>query len=217
MGCYEYHNVKICFIGHASLKIKYKDKIIYIDAYANPESKAYEEKGSIIMITHEHFDHCSPDLVEKIADKNSVIIVPKGSKCIDALKQKGLDVVEMVEGESRVFENVEIKAVPAYNIDKPYHYRGLGVGYLIKVNNITLYHPGDTDLIPEMQKLKGKVDVFFAPISGIYVMNDDEATQAVEVIKPRIVIPIHYNYLEGLEKDPRIFKEKVKGAEVIIL
>ncbi len=217
MGCFDYKGIRVCLIGHASVKLKHGNKIIFIDAYANPDSEEYEEKGSIILVTHEHFDHCSPDLIKKIYDSQSVIVVPYNSKCAKELKERGFKVEEMKENETKTINDVEIKAVPAYNINKPYHPRGLGVGYLVKLNDVVFYHPGDTDVIPEMQKLNGLVDVFFAPISGIYVMNEDEAKEAVEIIKPKVVIPMHYNYLEGLEKDPRIFKEKVEDAEVIIL
>ena len=120
-------------------------------------------------------------------------------------------------GDEIEIEGIRIKAVPSYNIGKPFHPKGKGVGYVIEMDGKKIYHAGDTDAIPEMREIE--VDIALLPIGGTYTMDDIEASEAVKnLIKTKVVIPMHYNYLEGLEKDPNRFKELVgDSAEVVIL
>ncbi|NPA38453.1 MAG: MBL fold metallo-hydrolase [Candidatus Nanohaloarchaeota archaeon] len=211
MGCFKYGNVEMCLIGHASVKLKTQNFTVYIDPYANLDSKLYEDKADYVLITHEHFDHCSLDALKKVCKENCTVVVPKNSKCSDVVKEAvpNAELIELSEGETADLPNLKITAVPAYNTDKPYHPRGLGIGYVVNAEDVTVYHPGDTDFIPEMESLKGKVDVFFVPISGVYVMDEFDAVKAVKTILPKIAVPMHYNYLEGLEKDAEKFAELV--------
>ncbi len=213
--------IKITHIGHASIKITTpENKIIYFDPYAYPE-KGYEEKANLVFISHEHFDHCAPEIIKKIAveGKTKIIAHPNcQSKLLDIKAEK----MFLMPGDKREIDGISLEVVHAYNQSKPFHPKGSGNGYVIKLNNLSLYHPGDTDVIDEMKELKGKVDVFFCPISGTYVMDEKDALKAIEYICPSIVIPIHYNYLEGLEKDPYKFKQAARekfgdDVEVIVL
>ncbi len=220
MGRITINNIEIELIGHDSFKLKTSSgKVIYFDPFAYPQSSSYEDKASYVFISHEHFDHCSIEVLRKIANENTKIIAPERCKeKIDSLPGKRIYV--NAETPMKV-DDLDVLVVHAYNPSKPYHPKGMGNGYVVDVEGMRFYHPGDTDFIPEMEKLKGKVDVFFVPISGIYVMDEDDALKAIKAIMPRYVIPMHYNYLEGLEKDPEKFKEKVeneiKNVEVIIL
>jgi len=88
------------------------------------------------------------------------------------------------------------------------------VGYLIKVEDKTIYHAGDTDLIPEMKKL-GSVDVALLPTGDKYTMDSVEAAEAALLIKPKVAIP-----MRTWGKDPKEFKERVEtnsDSEVIVL
>ncbi len=203
---YTYNNVSIHHLGHASIMLEYGDLTIYFDPFANPD-KYYDKKANIVLISHEHFDHCSPDVLKRICDETTTIIAHQN--CKEKLEEIKGEKHYLKPGEKTEVEGIKIESVHAYNINKPYHPKGSGNGYLVEINNTRFYHPGDTDRIEEMKSLKDKVDVFFVPISGTYVMDVDEAVEAVKDIMPKIVIPMHYNYLEGLEKDPNIFKEKV--------
>ncbi|MEM2004008.1 MAG: MBL fold metallo-hydrolase, partial [Nitrososphaerota archaeon] len=109
---------------------------------------------------------------------------------------------------------VRYLVVPAYNVNKfrapgvvfhPKEYGG--VGYIIEVDNIRIYHPGDTDLIEEMKTL-GRIDVALLPVSGTYVMTAEEAAKAVDIIKPDLAIPMHFGEIVGSEKDAQTFKSK---------
>ena len=117
-------------------------------------------------------------------------------------------------------ENVKISSLPAYNIDKPFHSKDENwVGYLIKINDILIYHAGDTDFIPEMQKLTGykqsdKKFVALIPIGGRFTMSVEEAVEAVKMIKPDIVIPMHYGSIVGTQEDAQEFYDLCKDEGI---
>lgn len=103
-----------------------------------------------------------------------------------------------------------VKAVHAYNIPggsstRKVHHRGECVGYLIAIEGKTIYHAGDTDLIPEMAGL-GRVDLAFLPIGGTFTMDLGDAMDAVKVIKPETAVPINH-----LKTDPLAFKRQVES------
>lgn len=204
-------NVEIEWFGHATFMVKAGGKTIYFDPFVLPNEP---EKADLILITHEHYDHCSPEHVDKIKKEETVIITTESS----ARKLSG-NVQTIKEWGMLELDGIKIYAVPAYNIDKPFHPRGLGVGFILEVENTRIYHAGDTDCIPEMKEVKA--DIALLPIGGTYTMNVDEAVKAALTIKPKVVIPMHFGYIEGTEADPNSFKEKVmagsKEIEVVIL
>ncbi|MCD6279327.1 MBL fold metallo-hydrolase [Candidatus Micrarchaeota archaeon] len=197
MGSFEYNGVKITVFGHASVMLESKEgKIIYIDPYILPEGDV--EKADLVIFTHEHYDHCVDP--SKIKKDDTILI---GSNCKYAQKDiKPKDKISL--------DWVVIDAVYAYNINKKFHPKGAGVGVIVNIDGVRIYHASDTDFIPEMKELKGKVDIALLPIGGTYTMNVDEAVEAVKAIKPKIVVPIHYNIINGTEADPNEFAEKVK-------
>ncbi|MCD6471435.1 MBL fold metallo-hydrolase [bacterium] len=198
---FELDGIKIFWLGHASFKIKAVNKIIYIDPYNITE----DEKADFILVTHEHFDHFDPKSIKAISDDKTIVIGPPTERKIKT-------------GETLTFDNIKIEAVEAYNVEKSFHPRGLGVGYLIEIDKKTIYHAGDTDFIPEMKNLAGKIDVALLPIGGTYTMDIKDAVEAVKTIKPKYVIPMHYGTLKETMADPEEFKKLVNGfSQVKIL
>jgi L-ascorbate metabolism protein UlaG (beta-lactamase superfamily) len=180
--------VVVKWLAHSGFEIKADEKIIYVDLEEHGEPS---EKADLILVTHSHADHCDPNKVKKVRKEGTVIIAPE-----DCVSKIGGNVKTLKAGEEMSFGNIRIKAVDAYNTKRfrspgnPYHPKGLGVGYLIMAEGKTIYHAGDTDLIPEMRKL-GKVDVALLPSGGTYTMDDIEAADAAVVIKPKIVLSMH--------------------------
>lgn len=184
----------IQWLGHASVVIT-GSKTIYIDPWKLGKSSP----ADIILITHDHYDHCSPDDIAKITKKDTVIVAPKD--CASRLKAKAVK-----PGDTVTINGVTIKAVPAYNIGKQFHPRGNNwVGYLVTMDGRTIYHPGDTDAIPEMEGLKP--DIAFFPIGGTYTMDAKEAAGVANKMQPGLAIPMHYGDIVGSKKDAERFKE----------
>ncbi len=197
----------IHWLGHDTFKIV-GEKTIYTDPFKIKK----KDTADIIMITHEHFDHCSPEDVEKLQGSNTVIVAT--ADCVKKLSGK----IKIVKPNDRLnIGGIDIEAVPSYNTNKSFHPRANGwVGYIFTVKGQKIYIAGDTDYIPEMKDFK--VDIALLPVSGTYVMTADEAIKAALAIKPKIVIPMHYGSIVGSKDDAKRFAEGLTGkVEVVIL
>jgi len=202
MNSTTYDEVKITWLGHASFLIEGDGMYVYIDPYVLPENPP---KADIILSTHEHYDHCPDDNIKLLMKDDTLVVCPKG--CCMKLSPHGIRCQSISEGDVVEHRGVKIEAVPAYNIGKPFHPRGLGVGYIIEIGRVRIYHAGDTDLIPEMKNIQ--TDIALLPIGGTYTMDMEDAAKAVSLISPKVVIPMHYNYLKGLERDAKEFEKLV--------
>ncbi|MCL7385214.1 MAG: MBL fold metallo-hydrolase [Thaumarchaeota archaeon] len=211
----EFGGIKISWLGHDAFRLK-NDKTIYIDPY---KIKG-KEVADIILITHEHFDHLSVDDINKISSENSVIVAAR--PCANQLgRVKAKEIKYVKPGDELEIDGVKIRTVPAYNITKfrepgrPFHPKDAGgVGYIVNMKGISIYHVGDSDFIPEMKELK--VDVLLVPVSGTYVMTAEEAASVANAIMPKLAIPMHYGAIVGSERDAELFKKLAK-CEVKIL
>ncbi|MGI0046226.1 MAG: MBL fold metallo-hydrolase [Nitrosotalea sp.] len=213
----EYKGVKISWLGHDAFLLEKESRII-IDPYRISKPLDVD----MILVSHEHFDHMSLEDVKKVSSNKTTIVAAK--ECISKLtgiacKEK----IGLSPGQEKTINGIKLKAIPAYNIDKinpdtkkPFHPKEDNkIGFLIDIHGTTIYHTGDSDLIAEMSNLQP--DVLLVPVSGTYVMNASEAAQAVDVIKPKIAVPMHYGAIVGSLQDAQDFKNAVKHCEVHIL
>ncbi|MFO7872416.1 MAG: MBL fold metallo-hydrolase [Candidatus Undinarchaeales archaeon] len=207
-----FNGVEIGWLIHDCFKIKKDNLTVYIDPY---ELKSNQEKADLILITHDHYDHCDPKSVENIRKEGTKIITNKAA----SLKIGGSEVISA--GETKEFKGMKIEAVPAYNTKEErleYHPKEDGcLGFVLKLGEVKIYHSGDSDLIDEMDKIKA--DVALLPVSGTYVMNPKEAVEAVKKIKPKLAIPMHIEAgVVGTREDAEEFKSLVpENIEVKIL
>ncbi|MBS3167301.1 MBL fold metallo-hydrolase [Candidatus Woesearchaeota archaeon] len=205
-------NIK--WLGNSGFKlISNSGKIIYIDPFKTTET----EKADLILITHEHYDHCSPEDVIKLSKPDTIIVTVPDCQSKLALTFNKIKNLKLVEpGKKLVIEDIEIEAVPAYNIGKNFHRKENDwVGFIINMGNKRIYHAGDTDLIPEMSNLKD-IDLALIPIGGTYTMNSEEAAKCTETIKPKIAIPMHYGTIVGTLEDAEKFKKLAKCEAKIL-
>jgi L-ascorbate metabolism protein UlaG (beta-lactamase superfamily) len=197
----------IHWLGHDTFKIS-GGKVIYTD----PFNIQKEDAADLILITHEHYDHCSPVDVKKIQKTDTVIVAPPDC----AAKLSG-NIKTVAPGDKLTVGGIEIEAVPSYNTNKQFHTKSRNwVGYIITLNGQRIYLAGDTDFIPEMRTFKA--DIALLPVSGTYVMTAEEAVEAALAINPKIAVPMHYNSIVGTKKDAKKFADGLKGRiEVKIL
>lgn len=214
-------DVEIKWLGHSGFLIK-NSKTVYIDPY---KIKDDSEKADFILITHSHYDHCSVEDMQKIVQEGTKIIIPADCQSKIARFNVPVKMIVVEPGHEINFQGVRITTVPAYNIDKSFHTKDEGwVGYVIRMNDVYIYHSGDTDVIPEMQKLTGYSGgngefVALLPVGGRFTMTAEEAAEAAGIIKPSLAIPMHYGSIIGSESDAKDFEQlcKEKGIKVRIL
>ena len=187
----------ISIIHHSS--IKFSDNIkIYFDPYEINENN---NNADIIFITHSHYDHYSENDIKKIYNAKTKFIIPKDlEKELLNLGIKKENIVTVAPNNNYNVLDISFKTIPAYNINKPFHPKENNwVGYLINYNNFIYYIAGDTDITEDNKLIK--CDVAFLPIGGKYTMNYKEAAELTNIIKPKIVVPIHYGLIIGTTKD----------------
>lgn len=197
--------LEIKWLGHSGFRIT-NDKSIYIDPYI---LSSKDTNADLIIISHEHYDHCDKNKINQLIYEGTSIIASEGceEKLLSLNDRMSNRIMILEEGREFNVDNIRVVAVPAYTIHKTNHPRGLGVGYLIYFEGKVLYFAGDTDMIPEMKLLREKnIDVAFLPIGGTYTMNAKEAAEAVKLIRPKIAVPMHYGKLVGSEKDAEDFR-----------
>ena len=197
------------WLGHASFRVTVGRAHVYIDPYRVPEGAP---AADLILITHGHYDHFSPQDVERLTKRETWLVGPAAVAERVSGQVHRIGPGETLEDE--LVRGIHVSAVAAYNTSKrnpdgePFHPRDAGwVGYELNVRGERLYHSGDTDVIPEMDSVTG-VDVALLPVSGVYVMTAQEAAEAARRIQPRVAVPMHWGSHIGTEHDARTFADK---------
>ncbi len=193
---------------HNSIGIRDKDRMIYLDPF---QIKGRPGDASFILITHDHYDHFSPEDIEKVANSHTVLIVPeKMRKKADELAGRVGRIESVKPEESREIAGLEIETVRAYNLLKPFHKKSADwVGYILTIDGMRIYIAGDTDATKEAEKVK--CDVALVPIGGTYTMDAKKAAELINKIRPQVAIPVHYGNIVGSSEDSKVFAANVKA------
>ena len=184
-------DVDIFFIGHGSLMFRFNDYVIHIDPVRSSGKYDSLPQADLILVTHEHYDHLDTDLISSLR-KNGTIMFCSNS-CISKIPWAQV----MKPGDIRTTGKAEVEAVSAYNIvnerskGQPFHPKGVGNGYIIKLGNKKFYIAGDTENTPEMKALKG-INVAFLPMNLPYTMTPAMVADAAKAFKPEILYPYHF-------------------------
>jgi len=214
----EISGVKIDYLGHDGFLISNGKKII-IDPYQISDKIG---KADILLITHGHYDHCSIEDVKKVVQNGTVVVCP--ADCQSKILGVGdvqLDIQVVEVGDVIDLGGIKIECISAYNKNKDYHPKSEGwLGYVIKIGNVIIYHAGDSDFIPEMQKLSGygkhgNTFVALLPVSGKFVMDAEEAAEAASILNPSLAVPMHYGAgVAGTIEDALRFVELCRGKNI---
>ncbi len=216
----------VSYHGHSIVKIKTGDYTILIDPFINgnelTDLTAADEKPDAILLTHAHNDHVG-DTVEIAKRNKAQVIAPV--ELATYLSTQGVDAVGMNLGGAHEFDFGVVKFTKAFHSssftteDGRVVYGGMPAGILFKAEGKVIYHAGDTEVFGDMEILgkRNKIDLAFVPIGDFFTMGPEDAAYAVELLKPKVVVPVHYNTFPPIKQDPEHFKSLVKDARVNIL
>jgi len=213
---------KITWFGHATFKIEVADKVVLVDPWldGNPTSsiKASEiTNADIVYVTHDHDDHLG-DAFDICKRTNATFVA--ATELADYAEENGVkNVAGLNIGGSVEIKGVRLLLTQALHTDS----RGAPTGVIVEGEGKTVYHAGDTGLFGDMRLLGElyKLDVALIPIGGYYTMGAREAAEAVKLLNPKIVVPMHYKTFPILAKSADEFiknvKEKMLQVKVVVL
>ncbi len=202
-------DLRITFIGHASLLFHFGSLNIYIDPDGRLADFSLLPKADLILVTHQHGDHFDPAAIKALRQDGTQIFVSPACQPLPEAARI------LKNGDSVTACGIPLAAVPAYNIvhvrgnGLPFHPRGEGNGYVLTFAGLRVYVAGDTENIPEMRDLRD-IAVAFLPMNLPYTMTPEMTAQAAEMIKPRLLYPYHFS-----DTDPQKLVELLKGDPAI--
>jgi L-ascorbate metabolism protein UlaG (beta-lactamase superfamily) len=204
-------DLKITFVGHGSLIFTYGGKIIHVDPVARYADYTKLPKADLILITHEHGDHLDEKAVRAVSTDQTLVVANQASARM--LPRA----VAMRNGESRTFAGFAIEAVPAYNLQKSFHPRGNGNGYVITFGDKRVYVAGDTEDTPEMKALR-QIDIAFLPMNLPYTMTPEMVADAARAFRPKVLYPYHYGSTDAtalvqLLKDEKEIEVRIRNLK----
>ncbi len=195
--------------AQSSIRIQ-GSKTVYFDPFKITDAA---NDADIIFITHEHYDHFSPEDFRKVSCKNTKLVIPASmkKKVMEEMIIQEDKIITMFPYEVKNADGMQINAIPAYNEIKPFHPKKNGwLGYKITLDETVIFVAGDTDSVREVSAVK--CDVALIPIGGKYTFDFKKAAEAVNLMKPGIAIPTHYGSIVGSPKDGERFARLVDGV-----
>lgn len=179
-------------ILHGTVIFEWNGQTVYVDPWG--QANLYDGKPApdVILITHPHGDHLSPETLASLDTENASFYAPQA--VVDQMPEKYLAQTTVIaNGETMEYEGISIRAVPMYNLpeEDARHAKGWGNGYVLTMGGKDVYISGDTEGIPEMRNLEG-IDIAFVCMNLPYTMDINQASDAVLDFEPAIVYPYHH-------------------------
>lgn len=206
--------MKIEYLGHACFSLEDGQVKILIDPFLTGNDlaakKAEEVEADYIFVSHGHDDHMGDTYsIAKRTGATVYAVVELGS----IIEAEGIKVVSGNIGGSQKTPFGKMKFVPAaHGSGVP---GGLACGFIIELGGKKIYHAGDTGLIADMGLLADEeIDIALLPIGDYYTMGPEDAVRAAKLIRPKYVIPMHYNTFPVIEQDPEIYKKAVESEGI---
>lgn len=179
-------------INHASLVLRFGGLTIYSDPVGPVERYDALPRPGLILLTHEHNDHCDPATIDRLLWEETLILGARSA--IARLGEDAMKQAEVIaQGELRDVKGITVQAIPAHNLSPDrlkFHPKGVGNGYVLTLGGTRVYIPGDTEDHEDMLALRD-IDIAFLPMNR-FTMTGPQAASAAESFRPKIVYPFHY-------------------------
>jgi L-ascorbate metabolism protein UlaG (beta-lactamase superfamily) len=212
------------FLGHSCVMLTDGSHRLIIDPFltGNPDCAVSleEVEAGYVLITHGHGDHLGDGI--NLARKTGATIIAN-HELANLCARSGARTHSMHVGGAHEFDFGRVKLTIAHHGggagSDANVYTGPAVGFLITIGGKTVYHSGDTGLFYDMKLIgdMNRIDLAFLPIGDNFTMGIDDAVKAVEFLRPRQVVPMHYNTFPMIQADPAVFAQNVKHSQVVIL
>lgn len=207
---------EITFLSHSAWFIKNDKYSILIDPFieGNPAAtvKASDLKADFIIVTHAHGDHLGDAIPIAKASGGTII---SNNEIANYAVEQGAQAHHMHIGGAHDFPFGNVKLTPAWHGSAfpDGSYGGTPSGCLITIDGKTIYHTGDTGLFLDMQLIgeMNSVDVMMVNIGDNFTMGIDDAVKAVEFVKPKLAVPMHFSTFDVIDVNPNDFKSKVEA------
>src|SRR5712692_7047333 len=179
---------------HGSVMLEFAGKVIHVDPWGQADYAGIPQ-ADMILITHTHADHMDPAMIKTLRKESTIVVTSEAVN--DTLNGCCGDPETIRNGERKSFLDIEIEAVPMYNLvfgpssGKPWHHKGIGNGYVLNFGTTRVYFSGDTECVPEIKALKD-ISVAFVAMNPPRTMPVAEAATCVKEFRPKIVYPYHY-------------------------
>lgn len=200
----------LTWFRQAAFRWEGEGPVVYIDPWGITDPVP----ADVILITHAHHDHFQPREIERLRTPTTKLVAPK-----DVADGLSGDVTPVAPGEVHEVGGLRLETVPAYNIAEErldmHPQRNGWVGYLLEYAGRRYYHGGDTDALPELQRIS--TDVALVPIGGTYTMDAEEAADFVHAMEPGLAVPMHYGYVVCSPSRADVFRKLAAPVPVQIL
>ena len=216
--------MKLTYHGHAAWHIETAGAHIWIDPFltGNPLADITPDQveADFIILSHAHGDHLGD--TEAIASRTGATVIAMNELAV-YLGERGLATEALQLGGGQDFAFGRAKLVPALHSSSfGDRYMGHEAGILLRDTEGTLlYHAGDTGLFSDMELIgRAGLDVALLPIGDKFTMGPADAAAAVELLRPRLAIPMHYDTFPPIRQDPVAWKQMVEersGVPVLVL
>ncbi|ERG94849.1 MBL fold metallo-hydrolase [Haloquadratum walsbyi] len=211
-------SLSISWLGYATVRIENTDGFVtYIDPGRYDVLDGYYARdGDLVLITHDH--HYDSDAIKQVATETATIVAFEGmtteqiNRDVTAVSDLSYEIIRIGAESHCVVGPVDVWSVPAYNKpDGPtadadgsvVHPRGLGCGYRLSTDDLSIFWPGDSDVLTGFERLP--TDIFLANIGGSVVMDRHAAASLTATLNPQLTIPIHYDTIDLLTTDADAF------------
>ncbi|MFO7927927.1 MAG: MBL fold metallo-hydrolase [Halobacteriota archaeon] len=224
----EYDGITIEWLGHATLRVASDEIVVYTDPGRYGVLDGHDgTDGDVVCITHDH--HYDTNGVRTVAAADATVVAFDGinphriDRDVERLADLPYDVRRVDVDSDIAVDEAIVRTTAAYNEPdgphvrengEPYHPKGLGCGFHLTIDGVSVYCPGDTDVLDGHDRLD--VDVFCPPIGGTFTMDRHEAAGLAAALDPGLAVPIHYDTFEAIETDAEAFAEELeeRGIDV---
>jgi L-ascorbate metabolism protein UlaG (beta-lactamase superfamily) len=193
----------------SSIRIRCGAGTVYADPF---HMKISPHDADIVLITHDHYDHFSPEDLAKVINPATILVVPEKVADKAAAFSAQVKAIETVlPGQQYQIAGLSLETVPSYNRIKPFHPKKNGwVGYLLDLDGQRVFIAGDTDKTKENSTVQ--CDIALVPVGGKFTMDAKEAAELINTIRPAAAIPTHYGTIVGKKSDGERFASLVDPA-----